>query len=137
MTENGARSSFNVPEIRLPRALAHLRITSRHGHVRQVYIAFCCIPAPAKHTIDGLRELVRVMLVDAAGVDPEVVKAVASGLLAAEHDLPATGLTSAVVMFQIRVGDLVSPTSMQEYGVGRDRIWGGLLAGEVAAFVHR
>jgi hypothetical protein len=78
-----------------------------------------------------------VSLYDAAGVDPEVAQAFASCLFTSEHDLPTTSLALAIILYQILEGDFFSAPSMREYCVGRDRVLGELLQGEVTMCIQR
>jgi hypothetical protein len=76
--------SSALSEIRFPCALAYLWITSGRRNVRQVSVAFRRVEVPAKHRVNGLGELSVIPLVDATGIDPEVLQIIASGLLTAE-----------------------------------------------------
>lgn len=47
-------------------------------YVGQEYVASFCVPVPCEHGIDGLAQLCAAGLVDAAGVDPDIMD---SGLM--------------------------------------------------------
>ena len=75
---------------------------------------------PSKHGVDGLRQLRRARLVDAAGVHPEVVQSVALRLLSAEQDLLVAWLTMAPLLRHILESHLlaIGPPGMRQY-----RVW--------------
>jgi hypothetical protein len=81
--------------------------------------------------------LVLSTLLDTAGIDPEVVQAIASGLFAAEFDFATASLTSAIVCFQIEKGDFFRSPRMRQYSIGWDLVLSELLPGQVAMFVQR
>jgi hypothetical protein len=55
----------------------------------------------------GLCELSTVRFVDATGVYPKVMQAVASGLFSAEPDLAIASLALASIIYQVLKGDLL------------------------------
>jgi len=74
---------------------------------------------PAKHRVDSLRELAVVRFVDATGVDPKVLQAIASGLFSAEPDLVVARLALAGTIHQVLQADLFGIRSprVREYGI--------------------
>jgi hypothetical protein len=63
------------------------RASTRHRHIGDVYVAPHCLVIPAKHGVDRFQKLCAARLVDAAGVDPEVMEAILCSLLPAEGKL--------------------------------------------------
>ena len=75
-----------------------------------------------------MREFGLVLLVDAAGIDPKVLQAVAFGLFSAEPDLVVTIFMLASAIYQVFEGDLLGiwPPCVRKY-----RIPGNIVANEV------
>lgn len=88
---------------------------SRRGDICQIYVAFRCIPVPARHNTDRFCELGAVPLVDAAGIDPEVSQVVTSRLFAAEYDFAVAGFALARLVYQVNA--IVRDWSARDHGV--------------------
>jgi hypothetical protein len=74
---------------------------------------------PAKHRVDSFRELGVVRFVDATGVDPKVLQAIASDLFSAEPDLVVARLTLAGTIHQVFEADFFGIRSprVREYSI--------------------
>ena len=90
----------------------------------------------AEHGVDRVDKLCVVPLVDAAAVNLTVLQLVASGLLAAEHDLAVACSTPGISADQIGDGDFFSSRSVREYGVGGEPVLGELGLGEVSVLAE-
>lgn len=67
-------------------------------HIWKEDITYLRIPVPCKHRVDSFGELSTTLLIDAAGIYPNSVKAIFQGNLASFHDLQP----AIILMFTFR-----------------------------------
>jgi hypothetical protein len=86
-----------VPKSLFPGYAIGFRISNllSHRNVGQVYIATDSTLVPAEHRVDRCAQLVARGLVDATGVNPEVLESVGCSALATETELCIAGLIRA------------------------------------------
>ena len=89
----------------------------RSRNVRQKDVAFRRIAVPAKHRIYSLCELSAARFVDATGINPEVLQAIASGLFSAESDLVKTSLARPIPIHHVLEGDFLRSPCVREDSV--------------------
>ena len=77
---------------------------------------------PAKHRVNCFRNLCATVLVDAARVDPDVLKAVLRSLLRAEGKLVTTTFLFACARKHVLVDNflIIWTSGMRENGIGRN-----------------
>jgi hypothetical protein len=101
-----------------------IRPSVRLGDICQVDVAARYILILPKHGIDRRAKLNCILLIDTAGVYPEVFKPIYCGLLRTELYLPPPSLLHSLALvfalLQVLIDDLLFSPGMREYCVGRD-----------------
>jgi hypothetical protein len=108
----------------------------RLGDIRKVDVAARSVLIPPKHGIDRRAKLNCILLIDTAGIYPEVFKPIDCGLLCAELYLPPPSLvhslTLVLALLQVSIDDLLFSPGMREYCVGRDFAAGRFMKDDLA-----
>ena len=117
-----------------PSAPPEVRSAACHDFdIFKICIANLGASIPPEHRVNRLRELCVVCLVNAAGVDPEVVQTIPFSLSRAEANLPISLLVLCVdvycivQIFQIGKCHLLPLLP----SVRQDRVWGNLVSDQV------
>jgi hypothetical protein len=83
----------------------------------QINIALGYIPVPAKHRVNGLRELGTIRLIDTASVHPKVLQVVTLRLFATKLYLAITSHLLVVAILQICQSNLLQSLSMRKNSI--------------------
>lgn len=90
-------------------------------YILKIRIAHARPAIPFEHGVDGFGKLRRAGLIDAVGIDPDILQVVPSGLFAGPDDLLVAGLKASVLAISpFLEGDFAVGPRVGENGVFGD-----------------
>ena len=90
------------------------------GDIRKVDVAARYVLIPLKHGIDRHAKLNRILLIDVAGVYPEILQSISGSLLRAELYLLPPSLALPCAGFCVLKANFLLSPGVRKYCVGRD-----------------